>query len=186
MNFNTHTNLEGKHAYLSPSNYHWLNYTDEKFDRVFRSQLAKERGTKLHDLARQCILLGVKLPQKKTTLNMYVNDAIAFGMQPEQVLYYSPNCFGTADTIAAEPGILRIHDLKTGENKAYMHQLEIYAAIFFLEYGGIGYEVDTTDIELRIYQHNEVWVHHPDKDLLHRIMDSIVEKDRRINLLKGE
>lgn len=182
MQFNKHLNLEGKHAYLSPSNYHWLNYSDEKFDKVFVNQLAKERGVKLHELACQCIRMGVKL-KEEDTLGIYVNDAIDLHMTPEQVLYYSPYCFGTADTIGYESGILRIHDLKTGANKAYMHQLEIYAAIFFLEYQHIS--IDDTTIELRIYQNNQVWTHIPPADIIWDIMQNIVAKDLRIRDLKG-
>lgn len=182
MEFNKHPDLEGKHAYLSPSNYHWLNYSNEKFDKIFRNQLAKERGTKLHELACQCIRMGVKL-KDEDTLGLYVNDAIDFHMTPEQVLYYSPYCFGTADTISYIPNILRIHDLKTGENKAYMHQLEIYAAIFFLEYQWIN--IDDTDIELRIYQNEQTWIHHPNKNVIWDIMQNIAEKDQRIRELKG-
>lgn len=186
MHFNKHLELEGKHAYLSPSNYHWLNYDGEKFDRVFENLLAKERGTKKHELAKSLIELGVKLPDNGETFNLYVNDAIDFKMTPEVVLYYSPNCFGTADTIYYEDGLLRIHDLKTGVHKAYMHQLEIYTAIFFLEYGLSGIELNDTDIELRIYQSNDIWPHEPDKNVIRHIMNEIVEKDLRIQYLKGE
>lgn len=186
MEFNTHKNLEGKHAYLSPSNYHWINYDDEKFDRVFINQLAKEKGTKLHALACQCIDLGVRLPDTQKTLNMYVNDAIGYHLSPEVVLYYSPNCFGTADAIGYDAGKLRIFDLKTGASKAYMYQLEIYAAIFFLEYGIRGITLDNSDIELRIYQSNKCLVEEPDKRMISQLMGSIVTKDQRIQQLKGE
>lgn len=183
MRFNNYPTLEGKHAYLSPSNYHWLNYNDEKFDLVFQNQLAKERGIKLHELACQCIRLGVKLFDENDTLSMYVNDAIDLNMIPEQILYYSENCFGTVDTISYEPNLLRIHDLKTGLHKAYMHQLEIYTALFFLEYHWI--DLDNTDIELRIYQDNQIFTHIPDKNGIRQIMENIIEKDQRIRQLKG-
>lgn len=182
MQFNKHPDLEGKHACLSPSNYHWLNYSDEKFDIVFKNQLAKERGIKLHELACQCIRMGVKL-KDADTIGLYVNDAIDLHMIPEQILYYSENCFGTADTIFYEPNILRIHDLKTGENKAYIRQLEIYAALFFLEYPQIS--VDNTDVELRIYQNNQPWIHRPKKSVIWDIMQNIIAKDQRIRELKG-
>lgn len=186
MKFLQHTDLEGKHAYLSPSNYHWLNYDDEKFDRVFNNLMTKERGTQLHELACRCIKLGQKLPRGPKTLSMYVNDCIGFKLSPEVVLYYSENCFGTVDAIGYVPGLLRISDLKTGENKAYMHQLEIYAAIFFLEYGPTGIQLDNTKVELRIYQHNQVWLHEPDKRVIAQIMANIMAKDKRIKMLKGD
>ena len=30
MHFKEHSNLAGAHAFLSPSSYHWINYTTEK------------------------------------------------------------------------------------------------------------------------------------------------------------
>lgn len=30
MNFVKHSNLEGQHAFLGASTYHWINYTEEK------------------------------------------------------------------------------------------------------------------------------------------------------------
>ena len=132
MNFNTHSDLEGMHAFLGASKYSWINYDEEKLAESYRNVLAKKKGTELHDFACRAIQLGIKLPKNNNTLNMYVNDAIGYKMVPEQVLYYSPNCFGTADTISFKKKLLRIHDLKTGVTKASMKQLEIYAALFFL------------------------------------------------------
>ena len=139
MNYVKHSALEGQHAFLSASKYHWINYDEEKLAGTYARHLATLKGTTLHEFAAQCIRLGQKLPKSQKTLNMYVNDAIGYRMIPEQVLYYSDNCFGTADAISdlnhvAKTGTLRIHDLKTGEIPAHMEQLEIYAALFCLEY----------------------------------------------------
>lgn len=181
MNFNTHFEIEGKHAFLSASKYHWINYDDEKLDDTYLKFLAIQRGTILHDFARQCIELRQKLPRSKKTLNQYVNDAIGFRMTPEQPLYYSDNCFGTADAIAFDNGFLRIHDLKTGVTPSSMHQLEIYMALFCLEYKIKPFDVKS---ELRIYQNDQVHVYEPDpKDIMH-ISDKIVAFDKRIDKLK--
>jgi hypothetical protein len=99
MLFNKHYNLVGQHAFLSASKYHWINYDDEKLDRVFTTKMAAQRGTDLHAFAHEAIRLGVKLPKTNTTLNLYVNDAIGYRMSPEVILYYSDNAFGTADEI---------------------------------------------------------------------------------------
>ena len=99
MNFNNHSNLEGQHAFLGASKYHWINYGEDKVAEAYRNFLATQKGTVLHAFAAQCIMLNQKLPKSKQTLNMYVNDAIGFKMTPEQILYYSDNCFGTADAI---------------------------------------------------------------------------------------
>jgi len=132
MNFNKHLDLIGQHAFLGASKYHWLNYDDDKLIQSYLNSLAVQKGTELHDLACNLIRLGVKLPKSKSTLNMYVNDAISYRLTPEQPLYFSRNCFGTADAISFNDKnrFLRIHDLKTGVTPAHMEQLEIYAALF--------------------------------------------------------
>ena len=127
MNFMKHSNLEGQHAFLGASKYHWINYDEEKLTNTYYRFMATLKGTELHDFAARCIKLGQKLPKSHKTLNMYVNDAIGFKMTPEQILYYSDNCFGTADSISFRDNFLRIHDLKTGEIDAHMEQLMIYA-----------------------------------------------------------
>lgn len=185
MRFNTHSNLAGAHAILSPSNYHWVHYPEDKLDRVYHAQMTARRGTELHSLAHELIRLGVKLPDNGQTLNMYVNDAIGFRMTPEQILFYSRNCFGTADAIKfhEDKQLLRIHDLKNGVTEASMEQLKIYAAIFCLEYSKQPHRIGT---ELRIYQNDEVRVLEPDYDDLFHIMDRIRTFDKRIEALKKE
>lgn len=183
MIFNAHSRLAGLHAFLSPSNHHWVNYTEDKLDRVFFTNEAAKRGTELHALAHDLIRLGVKLPKTRATLNMYVNDAIGFRMKSEQTLYYSENCFGHADTIAFRNKKLRIHDLKTGTTKTSVRQLEVYASIFCLEYGFKPFEIET---ELRIYQNDEVQIYDADPDSIMHIMEIIVSFDRRITELRME
>lgn len=174
MNFNKHSNLEGKHAFLSASKYHWINYDEEKLAVAFQNFMAAQRGTELHEHAKRCIQLGTKLMKSKKTLNMFVNDAIGYRMTPEQPLYYSNNCFGTADAICFRDGVLRIHDLKTGVTPTHMEQLYIYAALFCLEYD---VKPETIQIELRIYQSDDIIVEIPDPEVVKAIMTKIVEFD---------
>lgn len=184
MKFNDHSKLQGQHAFLSASSYHWLNYDLDKLtDRYLRHQ-AVQRGTDLHDLACNHIRLNVKMPKTKRTLDMYVNDALLYHMKPEVVLYYSNNCFGTADAISFKDGFLRIHDLKTGETDTSFHQLEIYAALFCLEYRYKPEEL--SGIELRIYQNNEVRISTPSPEDIRKVMDTIVLFDQQIESLKIE
>lgn len=183
MNFNEHLPLKGQHAFLSPSGSHWVNYTVDKLESVYLKSLAVQRGTELHELACKCIELGIKLPRSANAFNRYVNDAIGYRMKPEQVLYYSINCFGTADSIIFDKNLLRIHDLKTGVNYASMRQLEVYTSLFCLEYDVSPYQID---IELRKYQGQEVEVLNPDPDGIRFIMDRIIEFDRQIEILKME
>ena len=183
MNFNKHYSLEGKHAFLGASKYHWINYDEDKLINSYTKYQATLNGTILHDFACQCITLGQKLPKSQKTLNMYVNDAIGFKMKPEQVLYYSDNCFGTADAIIFRNNLLRIHDLKTGVTRAHMEQLEIYAALFCLEYNKKPSDID---MELRIYQNNEILVHNPTVEDILPIMDKIITFDKLIDKMKIE
>jgi hypothetical protein len=143
--------------------------------------MAARRGIELHEFAHHAIRMGIKLPKVKKTLNQYVNDAVEFRMFVEVCLYYSANCFGHADTISFYNNVLRVHDLKSGMHTASMHQLEVYAAIFCLEYGISPYEITTI---LRIYQSNEVRESEPHPDLLMGIMDKIIDFDKKIDLLK--
>ena len=84
MNFIRHSDLEGCHAFLGASKYHWIRYDEEKLKSSYNNWLAVQRGTALHDFAAQCIRLEQRLPKSKKTLNSYVNDAIGYKMTPEQ------------------------------------------------------------------------------------------------------
>ena len=183
MNFNKHLNLEGQHAFLGASKYHWINYDNEKVSDAFLKFMAAQKGTRLHAFAAECISLGQKLPRSKKTLNMYVNDAIGFGMTPEQVLYFSDNCFGTADAISFKNDFLRIHDLKTGTIPAHIEQLEIYAALFCLEYR---IKPGDIDMELRIYQNDEILYHNPTAEDILPITDKIITFNKIINSIKEQ
>ena len=181
MNFNKHLHLEGRHAFLGGSKYHWINYDEDKVAESYSRFLAVQKGTELHDFAAKCIKLGQKLPESQKTLNMYVNDAVGFKMIPEQVLYYSENCFGTADAIVFRNGQLRIHDLKTGVTPGRIEQLEVYTAIFCLEYKKKPADIH---IELRIYQNDEILFHCPTAEDIVPIIDKIITFDKIINGIK--
>lgn len=183
MNFNKHSNYKGLHAFLGASKYHWVNYDEEKIVESYNKFMVVQKGTVLHDFAAQCILLGQKLPKSQKTLNMYVNDAIGYKMKPEQILFYSDNCFGTADAIAFRNNHLRIHDLKTGVIPANMKQLEIYAALFCLEY-----RIKPSDIEmeLRIYQNDEILYSNPTVEDITPIIDKIITFDKIISRIKEQ
>ena len=175
MQFCRHTNLEGLHAPFSPSQSSWLRYDDDKARQVYLKRQAAKMGTRLHAWAKETIDLRIKQPRSKTTLSAYVNDAIGFGMDTEVVLYYSDKFFGTADAITFRNNTLRIHDLKTGKTPAKIEQLEIYAALFCLEYG---YKPSEINFELRIYQNDEVLCHAPTAEEIIPIMNHIVHLNK--------
>lgn len=183
MNFVKHLNLEGLHAPFSPSQSAWLRYDDDKALTVYSNRKAAEIGTRLHAWAKETIDLGIKQPKSKKTIYAYVNDAIGFKMSTEVVLYYSERFFGTADAICFRNGFLRIHDLKTGKTPVHMEQLEIYAALFCLEY-----KVKPGDIEmeLRIYQNDEILVHNPTAEDIAPIIDKIVHLNKLLEQIEKE
>lgn len=178
MEWNDHSKLEGMHALLSPSNYYWTKYDKDKLIEYKTMKDAADLGTRKHALAKELIELNEPLPRKHKTLNMYVNDAIGYKMRAEQVLYYSRYCFGTADAISfkEKKSLLRIHDLKTGiKVPAKLTQLEVYAALFCLEYDIRPADVE---IELRIYQFDDILYGHPTVENILPIMDQIILADK--------
>ena len=181
MFFNRHDNLEGLHAPFGASKSSWLRYTDDKIIEVYNNLQAAEMGTRLHEWAKQTIDLGLKQSRSKKTIYSYVNDAIGFNMSTEVVLFYSERFFGTADAICFRNNMLRIHDLKTGKRPVHMEQLEIYAALFCLEY-----KIKPGDIkmELRIYQNDEILVHEPTAEDILPIMDKIVHVDNMLEKIE--
>lgn len=79
--------------------------------------------------------------------------------------------------------MLRIHDLKTGITPTHMEQLMVYSALFCLEY-----RIKPVDInmELRIYQSDEVVVHNPEIDEIVPIIDKIITFDKILTRIKEE
>lgn len=179
MKWNKHSpTLEGTHAFLSPSQYSWINYDEDKLVERVNANQAIQRGTELHEFAATAIKNRIKMPRNNITINEYINDAIGFRMRPEVLLFYSRWVYGTADAISfrKEPkisktkNVLRIHDLKTGAHPAKLTQLEIYAALFCLEY-----KMMPSDIEIitRIYQFDDILEGNPTSEVIVPIMDKI-------------
>ena len=183
MNFINHKNLEGLHAPFSASQSSWLRYDDDKVREVYLNKQAAQMGTKLHAWAKDTIDLGIKQPRSKKTIYAYVNDAIGFKMNTEVVLYYSDRFFGTADAISFRNNMLRIHDLKTGKTPVHMEQLLVYAALFCLEYRIKPGEID---MELRIYQNDEILYLNPTAEDVAPIMDKIVHFDKLLEKMEEE
>ena len=175
MIWKDYLHLSGSHSFLSPSKHHWLNYDNDKLVESYKNHKRVSLGTKYHELAEGLIRLAVRLPKTEASLNAFVNDAIGFGMSPEVVLFHSPRCFGTADAISFEDGVLRIHDLKTGTSPASMDQLLIYAGLFCLDYELK--EKELIEVHLRIYQNSEVTVFNPSPRDVFDIVFRIKEAD---------
>ena len=207
MIFEKHSDLKGKHAMLAPSQPHWIRYSPEKLFEKYVSKYAQDMGTALHELAETLIANRLKLKKSDKLVVLvhliehgiprnvididriynnfmtYVNDAIGFRLTPEQILYYSQFCFGTADAISFRDNFLRIHDYKSGTTPAKMEQLMVYAALFCLEYRIKPGEIQ---MELRIYQNDEVLFHKPEADDILPIMDTIIQHSKALERMHEE
>lgn len=198
---------KGDHAFLGASKHSWLNYDEEQLENAWKRQYATLKGTVLHELASNLIDNNIKLLRKDTHLVLlyllengvprsvidldqimlnlvpYVQDGIGYRMRTEQVLYYSDNCFGTADSIIFDEkkSMLRIHDYKSGLTPVQLSQLEIYDALFCLEY-----DIKPGDIEheLRIYQDGDQLIGNPTASDILPTMDKIIRYDKLIESFK--
>lgn len=155
-----------------------------KLEFRYKALRAALEGTEQHRYARIAIEEREFQDDETTTLGMYINQCLQYRMHPEIVLYYSPNAYGTVDAIAYRHRVLRISDLKTGFTRTSEHQLEVYAALFCLEY-----EIDPFSmrgIELRIYQEGQCREYIGDPVYIRGIMDKIVQFDQILNRLREE
>lgn len=206
MIFNEHLEIpDGAHALFGASQHAWVRYSEEKALDKYYKTFVPSMGTVLHAYAALRIenrtkmnfheknavlteLLKSGIPSEIINIDTimanlvpYVNDSIGFHLQPEVRLKFSDIFFGTADAINYfdRKKLLRIHDYKSGEIIASMEQLEVYAALFFMEYNYIN--VRDTDIELRIYQNGEIMVGHPEKSKIVEIMEQMKRIEKIIN-----
>lgn len=186
MKFEKHSELEGKHAYLSASKPYWLRDEPEQLIARVEKSNAAALGTRLHAFACEAIKLRQKMEANGKTVNRYVNDCIGFRMTPEQPLMYSYYAFGTPDALsfrreADGTRVLRIFDLKTGTGPVKFEQLLVYAAYFNLEYGGkLKFKPMDIAYELRIYQNDDFEVYIPEPEEIVYCMSRIIESDKII------
>ena len=208
MIFERDSKYEGYHAILSASQNSWLNYeTEEQFFNLVRAKYAPVIGTALHELAKKLIedgqrlkkngkclayfyLRQKKIPKKLIDIDIwyeafmtYVNDAIMFKMTPEIPMFYTDFAGGTTDCISFDGKLLRIHDLKTGVTPAKMEQLEVYAAYFCLWKKIKPHDID---IELRIYQADQILSMKPDADEIYLIIQKIIDGNTIISRILAE
>jgi hypothetical protein len=179
MNWKSYSHLKNTHAFLSPSRHYWINYSQEKLVSTYENYKKTALGTQYHMLASELIKLAVRLPNTAASFNSFVNDAIGFKMESEVLLYYSMNCYGTADAVSFYDGVLRIHDLKTGKTPGSMDQLLIYASLFCLDYDIQPKEIKET--YLRLYQNEEILEFSPTVKDIYDMVSRVREADKIIS-----
>lgn len=137
---------------------------------IFNKYYNQDYGTIAPEGKRLLKALSYVPQETFNTIKSYVNDAIAFKMDPEIVLLYSDRFFGTADAISVTDGLIRIHDLKTGSTPAHIEQLMAYDAYYCLDYGVDPFKFDH---ELRIYQNDDILIANPEPEGIAGIMDAV-------------
>lgn len=210
MKWNDHSKLDGTHALFSPSRLGWENYDIERMQEFYYNSFATQIGDVLHKQAERRIAKKLRLHAgEKNSIRLalyddpsipdsvidildfepifrnlmsYVNDAIAFRMDPEVILFNNSLCYGKVDAISFNDNFLRIHDLKTGVTPAHMEQLLKYAALFCLEYNVRPYDIHS---ELRIYQLNDIIVHNPDARELQDYCEIILDTNKVSNTVNS-
>lgn len=185
MRFKRHSALAEMHAQLSPSSYHWLRYDDDKFDAWYIAKLQAQRGVEQHEYAQRAIQLGILQKESPAALNRYINDSIRWKLKPEQILFYSVHCFGTADACGFDEvkRIWRVSDYKSGKSRASMDQLKSYTGLFCLEYD---YDPFSISMEMRIYQGKTPREELADPHEIMVVMDRIKTRSARIDELREE
>lgn len=208
MIWKDYSKLKNTHAFCGASKYSWRNYDVEKLLQTKANSYATTIGTLLHAYAAENIKKHFKItkadkhsilrylsvenyiPQVAIDIDRlfpnlmnYVNDCIAFQMDPEVTLYFSDNFYGTADAISYEDKVLKIFDLKTGIPPASFIQLENYAAFFCLDYKIKPSQIDR--VEFRIYQNGEIAIAEPDPAIIFPIVEQILEFNKALTEFEG-
>ena len=212
MPYNDHSILRDKHAPLSPSSYHWLNYDKEKLLSRYVNSYAQTIGTALHELAAQHIkyrmkigknneakkhilffLLQSGIPRNVIDIDYvfenfvtYVNDAIGFRLEPEIILYYSDYCFGTTDAITPLEIVRKTNKLHIHDYKSGVTAAHMEQLMIYNALFCIeyGFKPEELDTELRIYQNNQIIVHQPESTDIREIMGKIIDNDKTISLFQ--
>lgn len=149
-----------------------INVLKDVFETYLFRKYFVEETKDTSDYAKKLLRHICYLPKEAfEATKAFIGDAVGFRMTPEQPLAYSVPFYGTADAISFRNRILRIHDLKTGSTATHMEQLEIYVALFCLEYNIKPADIS---IELRIYQLDQVICHTPTVEDILPIMDKMI------------
>ena len=211
MIWKDYSKLKGTHAFCGASKKSWRDWNVDKLIISKQNSYAQEIGTLLHSYAEKNIKAHFRVykADKRSVLRYltvehnipstvvdidrlfpnlmnYINDSIGYRMDPEVVLYYSPDFYGTADAIYwnDKTKVLRISDLKTGVTPVDFKQLENYAAFFCLDYKVKPKDIET--MEFRIYQENEVMFAAPDPaEVLQPVIEQIIFFNKALMEFEG-
>ena len=210
MIWKDYSKLKGTHAFCGASKKSWRSWDIDKLIISKQNSYAQTIGTLLHEYAADNISHHFRLNKadkrgvlryltidKGVPMNVididrlfpnlmnYINDCIGFRMDPEVVLYYSDDFYGTTDAISWSKDVLKISDLKTGVTPVDFEQLENYAAFFCLDYKVKPSQIKK--IEFRLYQNGEVIYGEPNPvEVLSPIIDKIIFFNKALMDFEGK
>lgn len=215
MQWNKHSDLEGKHAFLSASKHYWLNYDEDRLITSFQNENRKELGTTLHAFAASNIKHSIKMPKSnRDVIKMIKNYMFGLKLSDEfiQTLDYLPGY--VIDTLRAyiNDGIgfnmtpelvlyyskycfgtadtisFRNKVLRIHDFKSGDNPASMDQLLIYATLFCLEYKIKPADImiELRIYQNGQAQIYSPEANEIVDISQRIVSADNTIKQFKGE
>lgn len=215
MQWNKHSDLEGKHAFLSASKHYWLGYSEDRLITSYQNENRKELGTILHAFAAANVENCITMPKSNRDMIKMIK-IFMLGQKTSRDLI---------DSLAYLPPIV-IDTLRAYINDAIGFKMKPELVLFYSKYcfgtadtisfrnkilrihdfkSGdmpasmdqvmiyaalfcLEYKIDPADIkiELRIYQSGEVKMYEPTATEIVDISNRIIESDKTIKMFKGE
>lgn len=215
MQWNKHSDLEGKHAFLSASKHYWLGYSEERLIRAYQNENRKELGTVLHAFAAANIDNCITMPKSnREMMKMIKNYMLGQKLSKDFIAMLDYLPIAVIDTLRAyindaigfkmKPEVVLFYskycfgtaDAISFRNKVLrVHDFksgDITASMeqlmIYAALFCLEYKISPNEIkfELRIYQNCEVKVYEPTALEISDIGNKIVEGDKTIKMFKGE
>lgn len=215
MQWNKHSDLEGKHAFLSASKHYWLGYSEERLITSFQNENRKELGTVLHAFAAANIENCITMPKSNRDMIKMIK-IFMLGQKSSRdlidALTYLPLI--VIDTLRAyindaigfkmKPEVVLFYSkycFGTADTISFRNKLlrihdfksgDIAASMdqvmIYAALFCLEYKINPADIkiELRIYQGGEVKMYEPTAVEISDIGNHIIESDKIIKMFKGE
>ena len=215
MQWNKHSDLEGKHAFLSASKHYWLGYSEERLITSFQNENRKELGTVLHAFAAANIENCITMPKSNRDMIKMIK-IFMLGQKSSRdlidALTYLPLI--VIDTLRAyindaigfkmKPEVVLFYSkycFGTADTISFRNKLlrihdfksgDIAASMdqvmIYAALFCLEYKINPADIkiELRIYQGGEVKMYEPTAVEISGIGNHIIESDKTIKMFKGE
>lgn len=215
MQWNKHSDLEGKHAFLSASKHYWLGYSEDRLITSYQNENRKELGTVLHAFAAASVENCITMPKSnRDMIKMIKIYMIGQKISRDLIdsLTYLP--LVVIDTLRAyindaigfkmKPELVLFYSkycFGTADTISFRNKIlrihdfksgdmpaSMDQVMIYAALFCLEYKIDPADIkiELRIYQSGEVKMYEPTAAEIVDISNRIIESDKTIKMFKGE